>query len=107
MYNEDNKPKYITPLFDQYDEVEFVKCGYSNGSWVKIRIDNSIIKIERTISYDLKFSNSYAGNIKTNIKSSDFDSVHERDRLIGEKMIERLGGYDNVKEAFEQNFKSF
>jgi hypothetical protein len=103
-YGIDNKPDYIQPLLEKYNDIEFESCGSLKGSWVKILVNGEIVKLEREITNNIEITGYYEGKILTNVNSGDYNNVKERNELIGDSIMERLSGYHSGEEAFEDNF---
>lgn len=104
-YNENNKPYYIRPLLNEYDDIQFVSCGALQGSWIKLKFDGGeSVKIERSIINDITISGDYKGEIQTHVSPSEYDNIKMRDTLIGAKIMEKLSDYNSGSEAFEENF---
>jgi hypothetical protein len=102
-YNEDNLPYYFRPLVDEYDDIEFDSCGYRKGSWVEFYVNGNHVKLRREITDDITVKQSWRGTIKTRI-GNGYSNVVERDKLIGERVREVLGGYSSAEEAFNEKF---
>lgn len=102
MFNENNKPPYVSALIEEYNDIKFDSCGH-RGTWSELLVDGEKVKIRVSISNKVTFEKKYKGSFQ--IYQVNKDSVWKRYESIAEKIMDRLSGYQTGKKAFEDNFK--
>lgn len=99
-YTKDNPPEIVREILEEYN-LEIKECGY-NGSWAKVRLENDRIQyFRREVTNNITLKQYARGEIKTQVTNTN---VFERDQEVGEKISEKLGGYDTLVEALDENF---
>lgn len=98
-YTTDNPPRFVKPLLEEYG-LEITECGYK-GSWATIRLESgNIVQLRREVSNSVTFKKQASGNIRTSVSEKN---VAKRDELVGEVLLEELGGYESLEAALEDH----
>jgi len=105
-YNEDKKPYWVRPFFQQFPEnIEFKSCGYRQGKWVEFCYTTQDgttrnIKLERAITNDVS-AKGY-GTYETHVLSGV--SIIDREEKIAENISKELNKYDTIEDALNGLF---
>ena len=98
-YGTDNPPRIVKPLLEEYG-LEITECGYS-GSWARVEAENGrIVYVRREVSNSVTFKDSVTGSIRTGVSETN---VGKRDDLVGEVLLEELGGYSSLVEGIKSH----
>lgn len=101
-YNKDKKPPFVLPLLNEYRDIEFVDCA-ADGSWARIRVNGDKVKLRIEIDNRITVSGKYKGKIHS-VPDKKYTNVEQENKLVGEKMMKHLSGYESGEEAFKDNF---
>jgi hypothetical protein len=107
----DEPPQWIVPILQEYQEVLVEECGFLHGAWVTVKFPHGgheqTVTLRRNGLNEIEVKEAWRGRIDFDspVRSEDYDTIAERDEMIGDELSSALSGHESFAVALTTNVR--